>query len=88
MNEKFDKIAKVEQLTKMLGRSVRLIVILPCKAISQKTAKKEKSLENWSVMDGQTDSKQTNSPPPLWQAGRGLTKGVVRQRSSPVATEF
>ena len=23
----------------------------------------EKSPENWSVMDGQTDSKQTNSPP-------------------------
>ena len=29
MNEKFNKNAKVEQLTKMLGRGVHLIVILP-----------------------------------------------------------
>ena len=31
MNEKFNKIAKVHKLTKMLGRSVRLIVIFPFK---------------------------------------------------------
>ena len=29
MKEKFNKNAKVEQLTKMLGRGIRLIVILP-----------------------------------------------------------
>ena len=33
MNEKFNKNVKVEQVTKMLGKGVRLIVILPLKII-------------------------------------------------------
>ena len=30
MNEKFNKIAKIEQLVKMLGRVVHLIAVHPC----------------------------------------------------------